>query len=84
MSYIKLNKNNYNNKYKNNFGSICIPKNVPERIKEKTVCENNKNNEDIKYSYLDLLSPDLNEDEKYINYIQDSINSGKIIFGKKK
>ena len=81
MRYIEIN----NNKFINNFGSICIPKSIPDRIKEETNTENEDEDIDIiiNYSYLDLLQTELKEDEKYINYIQDSINTGKIIFGKK-
>ena len=84
MNFIKLNKDNenYKNKYATNFGAICIPKSVPERIKEEMITGND-NNDDINYSFLDLLNTELGENEKYINYIQDSINTGKITFGGK-
>jgi len=82
MNYIEINNgNNLKKKYSNNFGVVCIPKSIPERIKNSITTEDNE--EEIKFSYLDLLSTELNEDEQYINYIQDTINTGKIIFGKK-
>jgi len=82
MNYIEINNgDDLKKKYSNNFGVICIPKSVPERIKNSITTEDNE--EEIKFSYLDLLSTELNEDEQYINYIQDTINTGKIIFGKK-
>ena len=84
MNYIEINNaDNLKKKYKNNFGVISIPKSIPERIKNSIISEENDNVEEIKYSYLDLLSIELKEDEKYINYLQDTINTGKIIFGKK-
>ena len=84
MNYIEINNaDNLKKKYKNNFGVISIPKSIPERIKNSIIGEDNDNAEEIKYSYLDLLSNELNENEKYINYLQDTINTGKIIFGKK-
>ena len=84
MNYIEINNaDNLKKKYKNNFGVISIPKSIPERIKNSIISEKNDNVEEIKYSYLDLLSIELKEDEKYINYLQDTINTGKIIFGKK-
>ena len=76
LDYIEINSNKYNDY----FGAICIPKNIPDRIKEKI---NPDNDENIKYSYLDLINSELKNNEKYINYIQDSINTGKMIFGKK-
>ena len=76
LNYIEINSNKYNDY----FGAICIPKNIPDRIKEKI---NPDNDENIKYSYLDLINSELKNNEKYINYIQDSINTGKMIFGKK-
>ena len=76
LNYIEINSNKYNDY----FGAICIPKNIPDRIKEKM---NPDNDENIKYSYLDLINSELKNNEKYINYIQDSINTGKMIFGKK-
>ena len=76
LDYIEINSNKYNDY----FGAICIPKNIPDRIKEKM---NPDNDENIKYSYLDLINSELKNNEKYINYIQDSINTGKMIFGKK-
>ena len=80
LKYIELNSGNY----KDNYGAICIPKSIPERIKESYNSNYNINQSDnIKYSYLDLVNTELNDDEKYINYIQDSINEGKITFGKK-
>ena len=84
MNYIEINNaDNLKKKYKNNFGVISISKSIPERIKNSIISEENDNVEEIKYSYLDLLSIELKEDEKYINYLQDTINTGKIIFGKK-
>ena len=77
MDFIEVN----NDKYKNNFGSICIPKGIPQSIKEKI--NNTKYPKKIKYSYLDLINSELQDDEKYVNYIQDTINTGKIIFGKR-
>ena len=80
LKYIELNSGNYKDKY----GAICIPKSIPERIKESFSSNYSINQSDnIKYSYLDLVNIELNDDEKYINYIQDSINEGKITFGKK-
>jgi len=80
LKYIELNSGNY----KDNYGAICIPKSIPERIKESFGINYNINQSDyIKYSYLDLINSELSDDEKYINYIQDSINTGKITFGKK-
>ena len=80
LKYIELNSGNY----KDNYGAICIPKSIPERIKESFGTNYNINQSDyIKYSYLDLINSELSDDEKYINYIQDSINEGKITFGKK-
>ena len=76
LDYIEINSKKYNDY----FGAICIPKNIPDRIKEKI---NPDNDENIKYSYLDLINSELKNNEKYINYIQDSINTGKMIFGKK-
>ena len=76
LNYIEINSKKYNDY----FGAICIPKNIPDRIKEKI---NPDNDENIKYSYLDLINSELKNNEKYINYIQDSINTGKMIFGKK-
>ena len=79
LNYIELN----NKKYDDNLGSICIPKKIPERIIEKIKSVDSIEKKDnIKYSYIDLVNSGLNDDEKYINYIQDSINTGKIIFGK--
>ena len=80
LKYIELNSGNY----KDNYGAICIQKSIPERIKESFGTNYNINQSDyIKYSYLDLINSELSDDEKYINYIQDSINTGKITFGKK-
>ena len=80
LNYIVLNSASY----KDNYGSICIPKAIPERIKESFGKNYSINQSDyIKYSYLDLINSELSDDEKYINYIQDSINEGKITFGKK-
>ena len=80
LNYIVLNSASY----KDNYGAICIPKSIPERIKESFGKNYSINQSDyIKYSYLDLINSELSDDEKYINYIQDSINEGKITFGKK-
>ena len=82
MNYIEINNaDSLKKKYSNNFGVICIPKSIPERIKNSIITEDDE--EEIKFSYLDLIKTELNEDEQYINYIQDTINTGKIIFGKK-
>ena len=85
MNYIKLNNDNenYKNKYNNNFGAVCIPKSVPDRIKEEISSGNNDNTDNVKYSFLDLVKTELGENEKYINYIQDTINTGQITFGEK-
>ena len=85
MEYIEINSN----KYLNKVWSICIPKNFPERLKQEidnNINNNKKDNDNInniKYNYLDILSNDLKEEEKYINYIQDSISTGQISFGSK-
>ena len=80
LNYIELNSGKYND----NIGAICIPKTIPERIKGNLNSNNTiTEKENIKYSYLELINSELNNEEKYINYIQDSINTGKITFGKK-
>ena len=59
-----------------NYGIVGIPINIPQRIlKEITISDNNI------YSYLDLIKDEI--DEKYINYIQDSVNTGYVLFGEK-
>lgn len=62
MKYIEINIDKYNNSP----GSICIPKNIPERIKTEL---NKENKENIKYSYLDLIFGEIdqvfNEDQTY-------------------
>ena len=68
LNWISLNLQ----QYPQNFGSICIPINIPESI---------KNNKDRIYNYLDLIKDEVSE--KYINYVQDSLNSGYISFGEK-
>lgn len=62
--------------YQKNFGSIAIPINIPNNIKENITKTDNKI-----YNYLDYIKDDINQN--YINYIQTSINSGYILFGKK-
>ena len=78
MNYIEIKTDKYNN----NFGVICIPKSIPERKKIEINLENFDDFDNYNYSYLDLIKNELDEDEKYINYIQETINKGTIIFGK--
>ena len=81
---IKINENNYNwilvSKSKNdisNFGSICIPKKIPDHIKLEMSWDGTN---DTFYNYLDIL---LTSEEKYINYIHKNTNEGYISFGSK-
>lgn len=61
-----------------NFGSISIPIKIPKNIQNK-IGKNNKDSEKRFYNYLDLIKDEIGEN--YINYIQDSLHSGYILFG---
>ena len=69
-----------NKKSQDNSGSICVPKDIPNRIKsdfDKNLFSfGNKI-----YNYLDLIKDKVSQ--KYINYIQETINKGYILLGEK-
>ena len=69
-----------NKKSQDNSGSICVPKDIPNRIKsdfDKNLFSfGNKI-----YNYLDLIQDKVSQ--KYINYVQETINKGYILFGEK-
>ena len=66
INWISLNLD----KYPKDFGSICIPINIPENFKV---------DKDRIYNYLDLIKDEYSQ--KYINYVQESLTSGYISFG---
>lgn len=74
--YISLN----NKKYQDNSGSICVPIDIPNRIKNdinKSIFSfGNKI-----YNFLDLIKDKVSQ--KYINYVQETVNKGYILFGEK-
>ena len=76
LNLISLNSRNYSK----NFGSICIPKKVPDD-KIKQIEDILEIKDGRFYNYLDLIKNEVSQ--KYINYIQESIQSGYILFGEK-
>ncbi len=76
LNWISINSD----KYTQNFGSIAIPIKFPDNKKEEIESILGVNDGRI-YNYLDLIKNEIRE--KYINYIQDSIQSGYILFGEK-
>ena len=63
-----------------NSGSIAIPINIPDLITEEIEDQLESSDSRI-YNYLDLINNEINY--KYINYVQESITSGYILFGEK-
>lgn len=67
-------------KYQDNSGSICVPKDIPNHIKSD-IDKNLFSFGNKIYNYLDLIKDKVSQ--KYINYVQETINKGYILLGEK-
>jgi len=74
--YISLNNSNY----QDNSGAICVPIDIPDHIKSD-IDKNLFSFGNKIYNYLDLIKDKVSQ--KYINYVQETINKGYILFGEK-